>query len=160
MSRFSRLFVGVFVVSSLLIPVSAAVRASATRPGNWMFPQGAVATVPLTTAGATTLTFSGSGKHMITYSAECAVSSASSLAWLTIEIILDGVALPPTAGTVDAFCSGNGTAGFDGWTTHTISVPTPTLPTGTHTLVIQASLQSGVAGDSGWLGDSSLVVTK
>jgi hypothetical protein len=157
MSRFSRFFAGVLVVSSLLIPLSAAVRASATRPGNWTFAAGTVATVPLTASGATTLTFSGSGKHMITYSAECAVSSTGLVGWLSLEILLDGVALPPTAGDVDAFCAANETAGFDAWATHTISVPTPALPTGAHTVVIRATV---IAGESGWLGDSSLVVTK
>ena len=41
---------------------------------------------------------------MISYSAECETTGA----WLSIEILVDGVALSPTAGTSDAFCSGAG----------------------------------------------------
>jgi hypothetical protein len=162
MTMLKRSLVGVLAVALLTVPLNAALRASATRPGNWTFPQGAVAAVPLTTSGSTALTFSGSGKHVITYSAECAVGAPAGNAstWVTIDIYLDGVALPPTAGTLDAFCVANGTASLDGWATHAISVPTPALPTGTHTVEIKASVQSGAAGDVGWLSDSSLVVTK
>jgi hypothetical protein len=131
-------------------------------PGNWTFPQGIVATVPLTPAGATSLTFTGRGKHVITYSAECAVGApaGNTITWVTVDIYLDGVALPPTAGAWDAFCAANGTAETDGWSTHSITIPTPALLAGTHTVVVQASVEAGAAGDVGWIGDSSLIVTK
>ena len=124
------------------------------RPGNFTF-TGTVL-VPLNAGGATTVSFSGAGKFAITYAAECA-EAGSPGNWVSLQILVDGVALDPTAGTSDAFCSGNSTAGFDGWATQSITVVTPALGTGGHTLQVQAT-DVGTAG--GWLGDSSLVVQK
>jgi len=156
-------------LSLLTVPLYAALKASAVRSGNYTFAQGTSNLVPLDNAGTTQLTFSGSGKHVITYSAECAVSAAAGNAgtWLNIDIelipnIATGVVqvLAPTAGTSDAFCTSNETAGADGWGTQSITVPTPALPGGNHILRIRANVQNGVAGNSGWLGDTALVVTK
>jgi len=109
-------------LSLLTVPLYAALKASAVRSGNYTFAQGTSNLVPLDNAGTTQLTFSGSGKHVITYSAECAVSAAAGNAgtWLNIDIelipnIATGVVqvLAPTAGTSDAFCTSNETAGAD-----------------------------------------------
>jgi hypothetical protein len=66
--------------------------------------------VPLTTVGATTVTFTGSGRKTIIYTAECSNSAADTGSWVTIVIFVDGVELAPTAGTTDAFCTSNGVA--------------------------------------------------
>jgi hypothetical protein len=59
---------------------------------------------------------------MITFSAECS-HSGTVAQWGTIQILLNGVALSPTIGNDDAFCSGNETAGVhDGWATQSMEV--------------------------------------
>jgi hypothetical protein len=140
---------------------AGAVKALGVRSGNYFFAQGATNLVPLDNTGATSLVFKGGGTYVITYTAECAVSAAAgnTVTWLNLDIIVDGTALEPTVGTSDAFCTSNGTAGADAWAMAAVSVPIK-LAVGTHTLQIRANIQNGVAGNSGWLGDSSLVVIK
>ncbi len=151
------------------LPAQATVKAELSRLGNFTFPQGASVLVPLNAGGVTELTFSGSGKHMITYTAECTVGAASgnTTTWLDIDVeLIADVAvgtvqvLSPTTGTADAFCTSDGTAGSDGWTRVSISVATPALLAVTHKVRIRATIQNGAAGTSGWLGDAAILVTK
>ena len=96
--------------------------------------------MPLAPGNVLSLGFSGSGKWVITYSAECAVAAA--------------------AGNQGAFCTSNGTAGADGWFNASIIVVTPPLALGAHTVEVRASIINGVAGDSGWLDDSTILISK
>ena len=134
---------------------------SATRATNTTFPQGSFFAVPLTNAGALSLAFElgAAETKVLTYSAECAVGAAAgnTLTWLELDILLNGVALPPTAGTFDAFCTSNGTADSDGWARQSITLAIPAVA-GVNTITIRASIQNGVAGNIGWLGDTSLVI--
>ena len=135
------------------VPLLAKVVTSAARPGNFTF-TGSDVLVPLTSGGATSLAFSGQGKYAISYSAECETTGG----WLSIEIIVDGVALSPTVGDQDAFCSDhNDNNANDGWTTAHYRVVTKNLTLGTHSLQVSAT---AVGGGTGWLGDSSVVVEK
>src|SRR5262245_8189988 len=91
----------VFALASIAtVPLFAKVVTSAARPGNFTF-AGNDVLIPLTAGGATSLGFSGKGKHAISYSAECETSGS----WVSIEIVVDGIALSPTSGDNDAFCS-------------------------------------------------------
>jgi hypothetical protein len=90
--------------------------------------------VPLTDAGATVLAFSltAKSKIMFTYSAEC----ASTAGYGSIQIIVDNVAIAPTAGTDDAFCTSSE------WVTASKSV-VKTLNAGAHSVRIQATAVGG-----------------
>jgi hypothetical protein len=151
-----RLVAALLVVLVTAVPVYAAIKLVAANPGNHTTGFTGTVLLPLNASGATTLTFSSSGVNAITYSAECAVDG-DPFAYMSIEIIVDGVALPPTAGVNDAFCSGNETPGFDGWATQSVTVGTGKLPLGTHTVRVEATM---VVGGAGWIADSSLVVKK
>jgi hypothetical protein len=154
MRLMTRVFCAVALTTLVTVPVLAKVAASAERPGNFIWPGGTV-TVPLTSGGALFLSFSGKGRHMINYSAECETEGD----WLSIQIIVDGVPLSPTAPqTADAFCSDHNNNNVnDGFTTAHYSVATDNLALGVHTVRILATV---VGAGQGWLGDSSLVVTK
>lgn len=115
--------------------------------------------IPLNESGTNTISFSGSGRFTISYTAECANNSANTLSWVDIRIVVDGVNLPPTGFNAgDAFCSSNGTEGFDGWTMNTAWGRTGSLAAGAHTVQVFVSTQSNGPGGQGWLGDSSLVI--
>jgi hypothetical protein len=132
--------------------VLAKVAADATRPDNFTWE--GTTLIPLTSSGATSLSFSGKGKHVINYSAECETTGS----WLSLQIIVDGTVLSPTASDLDAFCSDHNADGLlNGWTTAHYSVATGNLPLGVHTVKIEGTV---VGPGFGWLGDSSLVVTK
>ena len=103
--------------------------------------------LPLTTGGATAVTFTGSGKFTIFYTAECASS-----AYVGIDIYVDGVALAPTGNNVqDSFCDPDTRGAM-----HTATARTNALVSGTHTVFIQAGRSDGQA----YLSDSSLLIVK
>ena len=94
---------------------------------------------------------------MITYSAECS-HSGTVAQWGTIQILLNGVALSPTAGGDDAFCSGNETAGVhDGWATHSMEV-VGRCAAGANVVAVTA--RSVFAGPTLRLDDMSTVVDR
>jgi hypothetical protein len=139
---------------SVTMPLSAKVVADATRPINFAWSGGTILLF-LTTGGATSISFSGKGKHVVHYSARCA---AGSNWYVSIQILIDGVALPPTAGLDDIFCSdfdNDGSA--DGHVTAHYTVATGALAAGVHTVQVMAT---AVGGGVGSLSYSSLVVMK
>jgi hypothetical protein len=135
-------------------PVFATVRLAVVRTIAVTF--AAPIFMPLNDAGSTTLFFVGSGRHLINYSAECARSGGNT-DWLSIQIFVDGVALAPTSGIDDAFCSGDNTPFVDGWVTAHYSVPTGVLAAGFHSVRVQATL---IGAGTGRLDDASLSVTQ
>src|SRR5262245_25599318 len=100
MSLIKRFLSGMALAMLIAVPLYAKAVASAKRPGNYTF-VGANHTLPLTAGNATSVSFSGKGKFLISYSAECETEGS----WLSIEIFVDGVSISPTTGSGDAFCS-------------------------------------------------------
>lgn len=149
-------------LAGTLMAVSAAsfasIKTAQVRANNYTaLPEAAF--VPLNAAGAKTISFylNAPTRLIVSYSAECAVAApaGNTGAWLDIDLVVNGTALPPTAGNQDAFCSSNGTVGADGWTRGSISIFFNGV-TGLNTIKIQARGNGGAT--SIWLGDSSLVV--
>ena len=133
------------------VPVFAKVVANATRTS--LFIGSGTFLMPLTDGGALTLGFNGKGKHAISYSAECTGSGT----WVSIQIVVDGVAVAPTGGTDDAFCSDfDGNGGLNGWMTSHYRVVTPSLALGAHAVSVQVTANGGSAR----LDDASLIVEK
>lgn len=148
------------------VPAQAEILVTMSRHGNF-FGFGAGGTlVPLTPNGTTqTPAFNvpAGSRFIVSYSAECANDAAGYQSWVTLEIRAVNVntgavrVLSPTGApnSGDAFCSSNGTAGFDGWSTHTVNANGVQLPAGTYRIQVWGRT---AFGGSGWLGDSSLVV--
>jgi hypothetical protein len=97
------------------------------------------------------------GRKVLTYSAECSVDApaGNSSAWVELDIIVNGVTIPPTVGTSDAFCGADGVAGFGGWVRPSITVVFAGLQ-GNNTISIKATGQAGATGI--WLSDTALAV--
>jgi|SRR5687767_7848789 len=145
-------------LASTAAAVHAGVKASAIRPGNFVALSPNEVLVPLNATGATTLSFSlpSAGKKILTYSAECAVDApAGSNGWLTLDIYVNGVVVAPTVGTTDPFCSGNGTAGFDGYVRASITIPIQGISGGN---IVQIKARGGSGATGLWLGDGALVI--
>lgn len=115
--------------------------------------------IPLTSSAATTVTFTAAapGPKVLTFSAECSVDAGAgnSSAWVDIDILHNGAAVSPTSGASDAFCTSNGTAGFDGYVRPSITVVL-TATAGVNTVRVQGRLNNGATG--GWLSDTALVI--
>ena len=144
-----------------------------TRIGNYTFAQGTNSLVPLTAAPDPVLLesapFTTTGKVVVTYTAECAVLAAAGnvTTWLNIDMQLRNVVtgalinLPPSSpNTSDAFCTANGVAGSNGWVMASITGVATGVPLADYAVQVRANVQAGTTGDSGWLGDSSLVIRK
>lgn len=155
MSRTIRLLAGGLFALVVTVPLHAALKANGAYPFNFTFT--GTALVPVTSTGGTSLVFNGKGKHVITFSAECA-SEGTPSQWVSVQILVDGVAVTPTSGTADAFCAGNSTAVLDGWVTASYRVVTPNLAGGNHIVQVQGTTVP--ATNDGWLGDTSLLVEK
>lgn len=155
MATLKRTLCGVLALALLATaPLLAKVVTSGQRPGNFVFT--GTALIPLNASGATSIGFSGKGRMVISYSAECETQGS----WLSIQILVDGVPQAPTAGSSDAFCSDQGVNGsLDSYTTAHYTIATGSLSNGAHSVSVQATVV-GAATDQGWLGDSSLVIQK
>ena len=138
------------------VPLLAKVVTSATNENAQTFGAGG-GLVALTSGGATTVTFGGKGRHVVSFSAECSVAGSSISSWGGVQIIVDGVVLSPT-GSDDAFCTDwNGNNSHDQWVVAHYRVATGVLPFGTHTVQVQATPNFA---NSIRLDDTSLTVEK
>jgi hypothetical protein len=103
--------------------------------------------VPLTTSGVGYITFYGSGRFTVWYTAECAA-----LVYVDIDIYVDGKEIAPIgANDQDSFCDFNTHSAM-----HTITGRTDVLADGSHNIVIFSRQTGGVA----YLSDSSLLIGK
>lgn len=112
--------------------------------------------MPLKETGHTVRAFNrpAGGTYVLTFSAECAVAAPASYgSWVDLDIIVNGVVVPPTATGSDAFCSSNG--GWDYWVRASISVPI-TLQTGYNSVRVRASLHAGAT--EGWISHIAIVI--
>jgi hypothetical protein len=142
MALWKRVLCGSALALIVTVPLYAKVVASGTRTGNQRF-QGGNYALQLKNGGPIAISFSGKGVHTISFSAECETTGE----WVSIQFFLDFVAVAPTAGTGDAFCSDhNNNDAMDGWTTAHYRVVTPPLPDGLHTLQVLASVVGNLKG--------------
>ena len=123
-----RLICGLALAAVASVPLYATIVVAARHPGNFTFTV-AGTPVPITAAGATSLSFSGSGRHAIAFSAECETTGA----WLSLRSWLMGLRCRPLRVSSDAFCTDGKTAeGLDGWVTASTTVATGTLANAVH----------------------------
>lgn len=119
----------------------AGIKASVVNTSYWSAPSAEQSLVSLDAAGATTLSFKlpSAGKKILTFSAICSVEAPAgdTLSWLDLDILVNGVVVAPTVGADDAFCSANGTIGFDGYVRASITIPIQGLA-GTNYVQIKA----------------------
>jgi hypothetical protein len=148
------LAVAAYIIASQAFAV---IPLDATRPGNFTFTVNPTS-IPLNSTNATTLAFSTTADNqaiMIKYSAECGVTGTGVGQWLDIDILVDGVAVPPTAGTADAFCTTDKVFSSNSWKMVGVNALYTVPVKGAHTIQIQGKL---FGAKTGWLGDSSLVI--
>lgn len=149
---------GALALVTAATPVMAAVLASTNNSANFTFVAG---TPTLLATGAFFL--NANDPFVVSFSAECAVDApaGNTTAWTDIDIqVLNAggavvATLLPTAGSADAFCTANGTVGFDGWTTASMTLSGTVQVAGVYSVRVIGRL-TGATG--GWYGERSLVV--
>jgi hypothetical protein len=150
MSITKKLVLGSALVAVTLVAY-ASVKVSATRSNNFQWVS-ATAVIPLDDAGDVVIGWNetAKGKRWLAYSAECSASGGNTFSWIDIDVLVNGVAIPPTAGTTDGFCSpGNG------YNRAAITMAIP-VKAGFNDVQIIGRLDAGAT--AGWLGDTALVI--
>jgi hypothetical protein len=159
--HWAKSLIGAAIALGAATQASAHTLAAVTNPINFTWAAGVVAPVP----GMVTPFFGHpGGRFVATFSAECAVNAAAGnhSAWLDVDIVVTNAAgavvatLTPTVGSGDAFCSSNGTLGFDGWVSPSVT-GVAQLAAGVYRVQVNARLNNGATG--GWLGERTLVVS-
>lgn len=121
---------------------------------------GTASCAPLTTLQTVRfVTLRDNQRVVVAFTGECTVKSPDTISWLNIDLVIDGVEIPPTQTTDNALCTSQGTNTLDGWvgatTTGVFVVPEP----GIHTLIVRASLiNCNDATDDQWRVDDMATV--
>ena len=98
----------------------------------------------------------GAAELAVFFNAECSVDSLSDGTYLAIDILVDGVLIPPT-GIDRAFCTGTGDNALQHWVSAEANVYR-VVPAGNHLVRVRAQLVAEGAGDNGRIDDTSLLV--
>jgi hypothetical protein len=177
MLRKTRVCAGIAValVLALAAQASADVLLAHTRNGDFVFTidvnNGDTQTVvPIDNAGRTqsgALVVPANSRFIVTYTAECDVDSTFTNTRVAVNLDILAVnqatglpiALPPTNGDQDAFCTGDSRPGFDGPDMNTVTALAVNIPPGTYRIEVRASVQGANGFGTGWLGDSSLIIS-
>jgi hypothetical protein len=92
------------------------------------------------------------------FNAECTVDAPDDSTWLAIEILVNGVLIPPT-GVDRAFCTSTGDNALQHWVSAAANVYR-LVGAGNHVVRVRAQLVGEVAGDNGRIDDTSIIVTE
>lgn len=158
----TKLFALLMTLLLVAVQSQATIFVTATNGNPFSATDGAAHNLPLFADGTNFLTFRTSKvnqKVIIQFSAECSVSGKDDDTWLDIDIVVDGVAAPPSNGD-NAMCTSlAGHAGsrfVSAITTAVVVVPSP----GSHLLQVRGSFGFShfSAGDFWWVDDSSTIV--
>jgi hypothetical protein len=93
---------------------------------------------------------------VISYFAECSVSSNDATTWFQFRIYVDNVIVPPT-NSDQALCTGIAPAGLDHWSSNGTTVA-HTVAAGNHVVRVTGRLAGFTAGEQVRIDDQSLVV--
>jgi len=146
----------------MAVQSQATIFATTTNPNPFSVSDGAAHNIPLLSDGTNFITFRTTRvnqKVIIQFNAECPVSGKDDFTWLDIDIVVDGVAAPPSNGD-NAMCTSLAGHAGSRWTsaitTAVVVVPSP----GSHFLQVRGSFgfSHSNAGDFWWVDDSSLIV--
>ena len=171
----TRLSAAVALAVALATPAQADVLIAHTRTGDFVFTidvnNGDTQTVvPLDNTGRVqsgALIVPVNSRFIVSYTAECDVDSTFTNARVSVNLDILAVnqatglpiALPPTNGDQDAFCTGDSRPGFDGPNMNTVSAVAVNIPAGTYRIEVRASVQGANGYGTGMLGDSSLLIS-
>lgn len=93
---------------------------------------------------------------VIIFSAECSVDAADTRTWIDLDILVDGVAVPPT-NSDNAFWTSNGNDQLDSWGTPSVNCMVELEP-GLHTFQVQGTLKNFSDGERWRIDDTSLTL--
>jgi len=154
------------LAAAALLPHTASAHSLgyAVNTVNWTFAGAAQVVVDGMTSNV--LAKPANQRLIITFASECAVDApaGNTSGWVDVDIVLLDAAgavvhtATPTAGSADAFCAANGTAGFDGWESNAVVALVPyNFPAGNYRVQVRARINGGATG--GWFGERQLAVS-
>ena len=119
------------------------------------------ATLALNNTGGTSLTVTTTRttQLMILFNAVCSVDALDDTTYVDIDILVDGVTVPPSHATDNALCTSAGDGELQHWVSTGLNV-VKTVGAGTHMVQIRGMLQGFTAGDCWRIDDLSLIVLR
>lgn len=165
----TRKLAALFTLTVLSAPCWADNLLAATNAGNATFTPCTTADLDLSSAAGNQSVFNffnpAAGPVTVMFCAECAAGGTPNQ-WVAVNIFVDpapitagpagDVLVPPSSG-LNALCSGNGTAGLDGWIDACVR-GVINLPVGLNSVRVQKTAGNG--SPSCWIGDTSTVVER
>jgi hypothetical protein len=150
------------VVALMGVQSHATVLSTATNGNPFTVSDGAVHNIPLFANGTNFTTFRTTTVNqtvIIQFNAECAVVGKDYSTWLNIDILVDGVPVPPSNGD-NAMCTSIGGDIGGHWVSAITSVVAVVPTPGSHLLQVRGSFgfSQFSSGDFWWIDDSSTVV--
>jgi hypothetical protein len=108
--------------------------------------------------GNTSLTFAvpQTRKVVLLFNAECSVDAFDDTTWVDIDVLVDGVVVPPSNGD-NAFCTSTGDGQLQHWVNASTYVAR-TVAAGSHTVQVRGTLRGFAPGDRWQIDDLSLIV--
>lgn len=115
----------------------------------------------LNTTGGTSLTVATTGTAQLTilFNAVCSVDASDDTTYVDIDILVDGVAVPPSHAADNALCTSTGDGELQHWVSAGMSV-VKTVGAGTHTVQVRGTVRGFTAGDRWLIDDLSLIVLR
>jgi hypothetical protein len=95
-------------------------------------------------------------KVVILFNAECSVDAFDDTTWVDIDVLVDGVAVPPSNGD-NAFCTSTGDEQLQHWVRASTYVA-KAVAAGSHTVQVRGTLRGFAPGDQWQIDDLSLIV--
>ena len=93
----------------------------------------------------------------ILFEAKCSVTARDDTTYVDIDILVDGVVVPPSHATDNALCTSTGNGALHHWVRAGANVAR-SVGAGTHTIEIRGTLHGFAAGEQWQVDDTSVVV--
>lgn len=117
--------------------------------------------LPLTnSAGSTStviVTTVDNQRIVIVYNAECTVTANDTTTWVSLSIFVDGALAAPSS-TDKAHCTSNNNG--SNWVSAVATAVVVVQDPGLHRIQVQGQIQTGVAGNTARIDDTTLIVMK
>jgi hypothetical protein len=93
----------------------------------------------------------------ILFEAKCSVAARDDTTFIDIEVLVDGIAVPPSNVPDNALCTSTGDGALHHWVRAGVNVAR-NVGAGTHTIQVRGTLRGFVAGEQWQVDDTSVVV--
>jgi hypothetical protein len=119
--------------------------------------------LPITRGGSTTMSFTTTAPNQrvaVLFNTQCSVQAADHISYVDPDILIDGVAAPPS-NVNTALCTSNGhNIGNSGWVSTSTNAIKTVAKAGSHTIMVRVTLRNYNSGENFRIDDTSIIVMR